>query len=526
MAELTIDYENMPLPVHPCGPVCACTPDGAYLRVSKVGDRGDDLLSPELQLSVIASAAHAAKRRIVKIIPDIDKSGRNFAKRRTGEMATDIEARTYRQIWVYRWDRWGRNPKDSLVQIDNLQKLVGGKQVVQSATEPADTETTMGEFTRDQMLLIARLLSNMIRDSWKLTHAHRRERGLTYNGNARFGYDNTREHGYRIREDEAGPLRDAYQRIIDGRDTFNNIAAEWNALGIKTVAARRPKKPGEGTWERGTLKKMMETGFAARWIRERSNPGQDTHNTARRDSFDLWRLGAHEEIISQDAWVAFVAKLDLNRDTPPRLVWPKLGLSGMLACALCGPEKGLKLTKSNDGRRQIFVCPRRRDNKDLHRFFLITADVAEAAVLAWLDGMVTGGDDVDARAALVEAEHKTVDNIAVIDARLAEVAAESLALSKNVMKSLIPERDAQVMRADLNKQEADLSRMRAEAELARARSVSVPLPEFTGLRDAWPHLTPQDQRETLRRLVEHFVVYPGEQKGDTPQVVAVTRWRT
>src|SRR5690606_26904515 len=179
-------YPELPLPEHPCGADCACVPCAAYIRVSQVGKRGKDLISPELQLSANATYANANGLRIGEVDYDNDKSGREFAGRRIGEMAEAIKAGTYQYVLVYRWDRWGRTLMESLKQIDQLEKLVNGKQVVQSATEPFDTKTTIGEFSRDQMLLIGRLQSNMIGDSWRATQQRYRDMGLPHTPSPRF----------------------------------------------------------------------------------------------------------------------------------------------------------------------------------------------------------------------------------------------------------------------------------------------------------------------------------------------------
>jgi hypothetical protein len=372
----------------------------------------------------------------------------------------------------------------------------------------------------------------------------------TYNGSCRFVYDNSRAVGYMIsalppgveleqmegdfpyaytateevplrKGSEAWHLRDAYKRVAAGVSILS-IAEEWNRLGVKTTAARRPNKPGAGTWTQQTLKLMLSTGFAAGWIRERSKPTAETRKTARLDSFDVWRKGAHPQIITDATWEAVKARLLSNAAQPHRWVWAVSPLSGLLLCGLCLPEREIKMVMGNNGRQRRWICSRRRDNRDIHPPLTLAVIRSEKLVLDWLDNNAEPPADIDARAEAAKGLDQALVDIADLDKRISDAQAESLMLSRQVAKGLIPDSDAALLRREHDAQLAALTKARQEAEVARTRLDST-LPNFPGLRQAWPSLDAQAKREALLAVVKHFIVLPGDE-GHYSAIRPVPRW--
>ncbi|MBO3743190.1 recombinase family protein [Actinoplanes flavus] len=126
----------------------------AYIRVSKVGGRGDDLISPEVQRHTIDCW------RVEEVIKGV-KDGRW----------------SYAILW--KWSRWGRNLKESQIHLAAVEE-VGG--IVRATTEDVDPRTTIGRFTRDQLLSIAQLQSDWISDNWREAQDKRRRDGLPTDG--------------------------------------------------------------------------------------------------------------------------------------------------------------------------------------------------------------------------------------------------------------------------------------------------------------------------------------------------------
>lgn len=165
----------------------------AYIRVSMIGGRDDDLLSPELQRHSITQLAAHEGITIVEEFQDLNKSGRDFSKRHVAEIIEGIRARRWKYVILWKWSRWGRNMRESQIHLGQTED-VGG--IVRAATEDFDPTTTMGRFTRDQMLLVAQLQSDMISDGWKEVQERRRRLGLPHSAGKRFGYVYEKRAGY------------------------------------------------------------------------------------------------------------------------------------------------------------------------------------------------------------------------------------------------------------------------------------------------------------------------------------------
>jgi predicted site-specific integrase-resolvase len=59
-----------------------------YVRVSLIGDRGDDLISDDVQLDVCKRWAKREGMTIVDVVSDLDLSGREFTKRKITKCAS------------------------------------------------------------------------------------------------------------------------------------------------------------------------------------------------------------------------------------------------------------------------------------------------------------------------------------------------------------------------------------------------------------------------------------------------------
>ena len=199
----------------------------AYARVSKVGERGDDLISPELQRHSMDSWAVRNGVTIVDHIEDLDESGRDFEKRKVRDMIAGIEAGDADMVLLWKWSRWGRNLLQSRIYIAAVE-AAGGQ--VRAAEEDFDPSTTMGKFTRDQMLMIAELQSNQISDGWKETQARRRRNGLPHTSAPRYGYRYVKGEGYLQDPEQAVLLTELYKRFVGG-ETMASLVRWMNGGG-------------------------------------------------------------------------------------------------------------------------------------------------------------------------------------------------------------------------------------------------------------------------------------------------------
>ena len=113
--------------------------------------------------------------------------------------------------WV-RPSRWGRTLRESLIYLAQVEDEAGG--LVRAATEDLDPTTTIGRFSRSQMLLIAELQSDMISDGWKETQAKRRRDGLPHTAAPRWGYLYDKRAGYTPHPEHAPILKAIISRDL------------------------------------------------------------------------------------------------------------------------------------------------------------------------------------------------------------------------------------------------------------------------------------------------------------------------
>lgn len=307
---------------------CDCEPTIAYIRVSMVGNR-EHMISPDIQLDAIVQDAKLKNKKIVKVVPDIDKSGRTFRRRSIDKVIADIKAGVAKSVTVWKWSRWGRNLEYSLVYL-SMTKKAGGR--VDSATDDIDQSTATGRFSRDMIMRVDELNSDLIGEGWESAHAVRRENGLPHSGRRRFGYDYVGETGSRKfvkNVDEAPILKALYKKYLAGV-SLRKLAKELNDAGLRSTRG--------GLWTLQALGQMLDTGFAAGFIRERSSElrtemGDKIRNNLA--SFDIWRRGTQPPIIDEKTWEKYREKRKAQAALPPRSRSAVHALSTLLFCALC-----------------------------------------------------------------------------------------------------------------------------------------------------------------------------------------------
>lgn len=152
-----------------------------YIRVSKARE---EMISPENQEHACRALADREGLKVVEVVSDLDATGRDFVKRKVGYIIRGIEDGHWDVVVMWKWSRFGRHMLDSMINLRAI-KDAGGK--ARAATEDFDDDTTLGRFTRDQMLLLAQLESDQIGDVWREAHARRERAGLPHSGFPRFG---------------------------------------------------------------------------------------------------------------------------------------------------------------------------------------------------------------------------------------------------------------------------------------------------------------------------------------------------
>lgn len=347
---------DLPTPsAHHHSGACACPWVRPYIRVSKIGNR-KFVISPEIQMRAIEDWAIRNNRRLLPPYCDINKSGRTFRKRSVDKIIEEIKNGEYREVVLWKWSRWARNQPESAIYSKKVQD--GGGEV-HSATEDFDLSTAIGRLAHGLTGQIDQYQSELLSEGWRNVHTIRREDGLPHGGRERFGYDYVEitTHDERtmryVPNNEKSDCAKAYLDWLDETNpaSFNKITADLNSAGWRTMLG--------GTWTPQGVARMMDTGFAAGLIRERS-PEMVKRIEAREvsanaiESYDIWRAGAHEAIIDPAVWETYKTRRINRVGLPPRSKTPSHALTAKLFCVEC--KRRLSTKFAGAGKTHQWYC--------------------------------------------------------------------------------------------------------------------------------------------------------------------------
>ncbi|MBB6351245.1 DNA invertase Pin-like site-specific DNA recombinase [Nonomuraea muscovyensis] len=476
-----------------------------YTRVST---KREEMISPELQEHEqdVYAARHGI--RIVERVRDLDLSGREFAKRSVDYIVRGIREGRWNTVLLWKWSRWGRNLLQSRLYLAEVEQA-GGRVI--AVTEDFDTTTSVGRFTRDQMLTIAELQSDQMSESWKETQARRRRNGLPHTGAARFGYLYDRATGYTVDPATAPALKTCYERFVAGTG-MRALALELNANGYRTLRG--------GLFTSTALGRLMDTGFAAGLIRERSNPPNDGTNSRKLSSFDVWRQGAHEHIISMELWETYREKRLANALKAPRLRVVTHTLSGLVVCKACG----LTMISARNGERQYHVwrCRKRQETKSCPGA-VVSNKRLEAMVREWVTTNAKGGETVEADPQRILAAQKATTDVKACEATISRLKAKRRRLADGYAAGDIEHEDYTALKAEITDQ-LDAAETALKTACALEAEMGTDLKAtFTTLADLWDDATAQERHELLTRVIKRIDIEPGTWNNPNKAVI-VPRW--
>ncbi|MEU1552078.1 recombinase family protein [Streptomyces scabiei] len=504
-----------------------------YIRVSTARE---DMKSPEQQLNICQFYAASRNIQIVDVVPDLDLSGADFAKRKIGDIVERVRAKEADSIIVWEYSRFGRTLVGSLYYIKQLE-AAGGELL--SATQDIDATTPAGRYMRDQFLRLAEYQLDQITDGWKSTHKRRIENGLPHGGQERFGYrrcrgcyrpeDNPRRYyckekcggllvpDYLADDEEERTLRSTqlsrgFDMFVHGASMYQVAKDAWE----KGVVSLRGNRMDEGAW-----RAVMDSGFSAGLLRGRSDKATRPTST-RPDVYDIWGDGAHDALISQEVWDAYVERRIRQANEHVRQSTPKFALSGLIRC---GDIK-------HDGtpcKHSMKIIGQTRKGKETIRYYTCTRDELHArgsflsmamhriekVVLDWITEMSKGGDHLAQismeRAAKAEQSASEIPNV---KKELAALERRKARINEGWEAGLTELDEAKAKMAAVKVEIADtkakLRRLESEAATNRIPEKEV----FQGLLAVWERATPTEKRRALSQVIDHVRITP-PRKSDT-----------
>lgn len=453
------------------------------IRVSRVGQRGDDLLSPDVQRAAQLDYAAQHGIDIVRWTEVLNESGSQSRSpwwKSLDAVCERVERGETDVVLVYRYSRAARHRLKWAVAIDRIETAGG---TLESATEGLDTSTSTGRFARGMLAELNTFEAERIGEQWKETHANRRDRGLPHAGYPRLGYRYAKATGYQPDPDLAPVVVELYRRYLAGQGY--RPLADW-------LASRGVLSPRTSTaWTPRGVAYYLDSGFAAGLFR---------HGEQRLP-------GAHPPLIDARTWQSYQRERRRRGDVPARTLAPTTALAGLVRCAGCRLAMRSKADRRY-GPGYLYVCDTHGCERPAH----VTRARAEQAVHDWL---VEHAQDVDTRAAaktasraeraLARADVKRLDRL------IADRTRELTALARRLGQELIDEGEFRAARDEVR---LELEVAQREREKADDRAHEVPAaPQVPAelLRDFWK-LPIVRKRELLRPLMAAVWVTAGEQR--------------
>lgn len=499
-----------------------------YVRVSRVGERGDDLISDEVQEDVCRRWAEREGLTIVgEPISDIDKSGREVTKRQIAKSIDRVRRGEAEGIVVWKVSRWGRNLIDSMLNVHELQEAGG---FIASATENLEEiETPMGRFSLTQMLAIAQLQSDQIGETWTNIHDYRRGLGLPHTGGDRFGYIYDTDAGtqnptkaYSLNPQTAPWLAKAYRDFAAGKPA-SAIVRELDENGIRSVKGNRIIYR--------SLMQALDSGFGAGLIVDRRDDNGKPRKASTNPNTWTFLPGAHEPVIDMATWEAYLRRRRDKR--PPREKAAVTRLSGLVYCASCKRKMRLRWSNRSDGTRyrrwqcQI-ITGRYATTQTCEGKGSIAQEQLEALVFDWLTENAQGeGAFATAQARMAQAERAKAD----VDTIKAEITRQKKRLSK-LTDLLLDEDDEETIdtfrekqaeiRAEISTLEAQRDNLEVEVRVSEIPTVDA----FSALGHAWASDQYAMMNEALRMVIRRIYVTPGARVHNKSRVKIVGTWES
>lgn len=514
-----------------------------YVRVSTARE---DMISPELQEHTCRKYAREHGMTVVAVVEDLDLSGGDFAKRKIGQVIVSIAGDQADGVLVYRWDRFGRNIELSLTNLRTLEGIGG---IAKSATEHFDTKTAAGRFARTNMLGVAELQREQIGEGWMLTHGRRLRNGLPHQGTPRFGYwycetcpmqDPRSPKGTRRQRQKRTTCENCKSGIQKPHPLYGPVLKQsWERFTLGTSLTRIVQEirhdgitsySGKPLTERD-LMQYMDNGFGAGYLRVRANSQSwsdelpesalETTGLNALDRF-IWIPGAHEALISEDTWQAYLEKRKKGRHTGQK-TRARYPASGLVSCINCGDGTPMRAGSSGSkGRRYLsWRCANIDVNKCNHSN--ANREAVDTKIFDWLKDNAKGGDT--ARSTAEQAVAASRDQPDGADRWEAEI--ERL---KKVKKNLVRMRAAEdIDQAEFLDQRSEIEEelSAAQIQLAKhARKVRAVIPNqsvFLGLVKEWPQMPDDLKQAALRSVIWRITARKGAWD-DLDRYEIIPRW--
>lgn len=426
-------------------------PLGGYVRVSRVGDREETLISPDQQTDRIQGYATAHDLTVEMAEPELDVSGGTTTRPILDSLIARVESGELGGIIVAQLDRFSRmRIGDALQTIERIE-AAGGRVV--AVAEAFDNETPEGRLARNMFLSIAQMQLDRYRAGFASAKERALREGIFSAPHVPIGYSCTRRKDGGTGKLEVDPK--AARRV---RQAFEARARGASWVEVAEILERN---------EAGASKILRNRVYLGEL-----HVGEMTPN-----------LNAHPPLVSRELWEA--AQIDHPR--PPRSGKKRPALlAGIARCATCSRA----MAATGSGYRCRVLHGRHRCPKPASISGKVDAIVEEAVLAKMKDVKVEAIANTeeleDAKRILGDAEAELA---AFIDAT------EAAAIDRELLVEGLRARSDAVDDA-----------RRKVGELQAAGGTN----DLTSLFAEWPEMTVQEKRHLLRASIGAVWVRPGK----------------
>lgn len=435
-----------------------------YVRVSRVGDRGERLISPELQEQRIHAAAKRAHVKVDVMPAELDVSGGKQSRPILNEVLAGIEAGVYEGVVVAAVDRLSRmGLADAVATIERIDAAGGG--VISDAEGLITDPTPEGQFKRDIFLSMANLQLNRHKAGFAAAKRNAVLAGYWPTNTAPLGYTVAhRKHGGDGKLHPDPDARHLPRVAMELRATGKSWAEVGRAIGRGPTGAR---KVITNRAYLGEIRLMVRGELV---VNER----------------------AHEPLVDR----ALFEAAQIDHPPPERRGNPPALLAGLLRCAACGDT----LSRNLNPNGTTYQC---KPNKSKGRC-AAPAIVGLVGIERYVQEQFLA---VVADLALEEVERG--DLVKEATAAVADAEAELAAFQRAVSAAGVgAEHVAAGLRDRVERVET------ARRSLADAWASQRPQRLPSSLAEVWWDLSVEERRHVLRSSLSTVVVSKG--RGDLP----------
>lgn len=466
-------------------------PVDVYVRVSRVGKRGQRLISPDEQVRRARAHAQQHGLRVGAVLPpDLDESGGKLDRPGLNEALRRVEAGESGGIIVAWLDRLSRDSEHAHGLVRRITDAGGA---IYAPDAPADWTSPEGELQAGFVFLLATYVRKRARAGFERAKEQAIDRGIPVITRPAVGYRQREDRRLEPDPSTAPVVREVFERRATGAGPAE-LADLLQHNGV-------PTSQGSKTWSRPAIYSLIANRIYLGELRY----GRDGR---------FINTSSHEPIVDLALWIA--AQHPNGRRLGAVSEGSAWLLAGILRCATC--RYSMQGTTTSRHKR-IYRCTRRHAGGICPAPARLDAHTVEEAVVAafW---SVTADLEGDQAPADSEDVSKLEDALARVEVAL-----------KQWMSADVQAAVGDMAEYGQGLRERRRARDEAAEELGRARAVvAKPASEFPAvetLRHAWERMTTRDRREligiridtvALSRDPARAVVYPaGTGPADLPR---------